>query len=218
MDTREKGKERKRLACFQWCRSLRSNCAYRSVLLSRQRSQCPLPLRLFGRGRVVRRGSARCTQCLRASRSTSLYPAARCSRGPYIIIANRRLISNRVANSPATLVLHQVQLSAALQPDRDLWFFFDFFHAGGANHTGGTQTRSRSPILRRPAVGVRPCFLPSRDTSSWETYSSTFFFFSFAGGRRKTETSAEKKRNAPAGEPFAPFGLSPETSLRIRYR
>lgn len=81
--TREKGKERKRLACFQWCRSLRSNCAYRSVLLSRQRSQCPLPLLLFGRGRVVRRGSARCTQCLRASRSTSLYPAARCSRGPY---------------------------------------------------------------------------------------------------------------------------------------
>lgn len=106
--TGEKGKERKRLACFQWCRSLRSNCAYRSVLLSRQRSQCPLPLRLFGRGRVVRRGSARCTQCLRASRSTSLYPAARCSRGPYIIITNRRLISNRVANSRATLVLHKL--------------------------------------------------------------------------------------------------------------
>lgn len=72
------------MACFQWCRSPRSNCAYRSVLLSRQRSQCPLPLLLFARGRVVRRGSARCTQCLRASRSTSLYPAARLlARPPY---------------------------------------------------------------------------------------------------------------------------------------
>ena len=146
------------MACFQWCRSLRSNCAYRSVLLSRQRSQCPLPLRLFGRGRVVRRGSARCTQCLRASRSTSLYPAARCSRGPYIIIANRRLISNRVANSRATLVHDQVELSADLQPGPRFVIFLDFFHAGGDN--------ARDPPISPTSSGSRcsSMFLASRDT------------------------------------------------------
>lgn len=82
MGTHGRGKE-KEVGLFSMVSYLRSNCAYRSVLLSRQRSHCPLPLPPIGRGRVVRRGSARCTQCLRASRSTSLYPAAWCSRGAY---------------------------------------------------------------------------------------------------------------------------------------